>query len=191
MVSPSRCPPWQPERPGPTRREPRRAQRSYTTPRDTIQPAPSETEIVPARESFEHLDEPVADTRCYRLLLRFGLVNLVALALLGSAAVQGWIATVLVADKTHLSIAICAVFVAGLGLCARKVWQTSNELNGARAGEAARGSLVMRYVTAVQGPAPREPGRSLQALFVPSWPAVSPWSVRSRARWFSLGSSVP
>ena len=37
MVSPSRCPPWQPERPGPTRREPRRAQRSYTTCRDTIQ----------------------------------------------------------------------------------------------------------------------------------------------------------
>ena len=36
MVSPSRCPPWQPERPGPTRREPRRAQRSYTTRRDTI-----------------------------------------------------------------------------------------------------------------------------------------------------------
>ena len=39
MVSPSRCPPWQPERPGPTRREPRRAQRSYTTRRDTIQPS--------------------------------------------------------------------------------------------------------------------------------------------------------
>ena len=36
MVSPSRCPPWQPERPGPTRREPRRAQRSYTTCRDTF-----------------------------------------------------------------------------------------------------------------------------------------------------------
>ena len=36
MVSPSRCPPWQPERPGPTRQEPRRAQRSYTTRRDTI-----------------------------------------------------------------------------------------------------------------------------------------------------------
>ena len=36
MVSPSRCPPSQPERPGPTRREPRRAQRSYTTCRDTI-----------------------------------------------------------------------------------------------------------------------------------------------------------
>ena len=48
MVSPSRCPPWQPERPGPTRREPRRAQRSYTTPRDTI----SNTGLK-AIESFE------------------------------------------------------------------------------------------------------------------------------------------
>ena len=36
LSAPSRCPPWQPERPGPTRREPRRAQRSYTTRRDTI-----------------------------------------------------------------------------------------------------------------------------------------------------------
>ena len=35
-MPPSRCPPWQPERPGPTRREPRRAQRSYTTRWDTI-----------------------------------------------------------------------------------------------------------------------------------------------------------
>ena len=43
MVSPSRCPPWQPERPGPTRREPRRAQRSYTTRRDTIRREFAET----------------------------------------------------------------------------------------------------------------------------------------------------
>ena len=42
MVSPSRCPPWQPERPGPTRREPRRAQHSYTKRRDTIA-APKQT----------------------------------------------------------------------------------------------------------------------------------------------------
>ena len=45
MVSPSRCPPWQPERPGPTRREPRRAQRSYTTRRDTIRFIESSHEI--------------------------------------------------------------------------------------------------------------------------------------------------
>ena len=37
MVSPSRCPPWQPERPGPTRRD-RRVERNALTPlrRDTI-----------------------------------------------------------------------------------------------------------------------------------------------------------
>ena len=47
MVSPSRCPPWQPERPGPTRREPRRAQRSYTTRRDTINLFSYERKIQP------------------------------------------------------------------------------------------------------------------------------------------------
>ena len=46
MVSPSRCPPWQPERPRPTRREPRRAQRSYTTRRDTIRDRPPQPGIV-------------------------------------------------------------------------------------------------------------------------------------------------
>ena len=50
MVSPSRCPPWQPERPGPTRREPRRAQRSYTTPRDTIR------WIVPLNSRVDYLN---------------------------------------------------------------------------------------------------------------------------------------
>ena len=49
MVSPSRCPPWQPERPGPTRREPRRAQRSYTTRRDTIFKFPDPCINVPVR----------------------------------------------------------------------------------------------------------------------------------------------
>ena len=51
---PSRCPPWQPERPGPTRREPRRAQRSYTTRRDTIR-------------QFTRPTCCLADSRCSRL----------------------------------------------------------------------------------------------------------------------------
>ena len=56
MVSPSRCPPWQPERPGPTRREPRRAQRSYTTPRDTILQTPGGGDVlnfIQTEERFE------------------------------------------------------------------------------------------------------------------------------------------
>ena len=55
MVSPSRCPPWQPERPGPTRREPRRAQRSYTTPRDTILARESGVET-PTAEDLARLE---------------------------------------------------------------------------------------------------------------------------------------
>ena len=35
-MSPSSCPQRQPDKPGPTRRKPRRAQGSYTTSRDTI-----------------------------------------------------------------------------------------------------------------------------------------------------------
>ena len=97
------------------------------------------------------LNEPLADERRYQLLLRFGLVNLVAFALLGGAVTQGWIATVLAADTTHLSVAIFAVFVAGLGMSARRVWQTSRELNSARAAELSAGSLAARYVSAVRG----------------------------------------
>ena len=52
MVSPSRCPPWQPERPGPTRREPRRAQRSYTTPRDTILSGGTEMHDIAIRQEI-------------------------------------------------------------------------------------------------------------------------------------------
>ena len=55
---PITLPPWQPERPGPTRREPRRAQRSYTTPRDTI------------RASVEEVLADVASDRTLDLALR-------------------------------------------------------------------------------------------------------------------------
>ena len=64
MVSPSRCPPWQPERPGPTRREPRRAQRSYTTCRDTIQfLGVIRTGATPEAKGLNQL-LPVANTIC-------------------------------------------------------------------------------------------------------------------------------
>ena len=70
MVSPSRCPPWQPERPGPTRREPRRAQRSYTTPRDTIVFADIPGYIPTALVGLT-LDD--AERICNRLNARLGL----------------------------------------------------------------------------------------------------------------------
>ncbi len=62
------------------------------------------------------------------LLLRFGVVNTVACALLAAAWLQGWVGFVFAADTSHIVAAIAAVFVAGLALCARRIVQTSREL---------------------------------------------------------------
>ncbi len=69
----------------------------------------------------------------YLLVLRFALLNLVAFALVGAAYAQGLVDMVIAADRTYLSVVIFLVFLVGLVLCARKVWQTSRELN--RVGE--------------------------------------------------------
>ena len=50
----------------------------------------------------------------YLLLLRFGLVNLVAFALLGAAWAQGLVAKVINADVTNMVVLICAIFLIGL-----------------------------------------------------------------------------
>jgi biopolymer transport protein ExbB/TolQ len=39
---------------------------------------------------------------------------------------------VIAADPTYLCVLIFLVFVGGLGICARRVWQTSRDLNGLR-----------------------------------------------------------
>ena len=49
----------------------------------------------------------------YLLLLRFILANVIALALVGAAAGQGWIGMILKADTGGYSLAIVAVFVVG------------------------------------------------------------------------------
>jgi MotA/TolQ/ExbB proton channel family len=63
------------------------------------------------------------------LLLRFAVINLVALALLGAAWLQGWVDLVLDGDSTRLVAVIGLVFAAGLLECGRKLWQTSAELD--------------------------------------------------------------
>ncbi len=65
------------------------------------------------------------------LLLRFGVVHTVALALLAAAWLQGWVGLIAAADSTHLVAVIAATFVAGLALCARRIVRTSRELNDA------------------------------------------------------------
>tara|TARA_Y100001936_G_scaffold112968_1_gene110960 strand:- start:340 stop:954 length:615 start_codon:yes stop_codon:yes gene_type:complete len=67
----------------------------------------------------------------YLLLLRFGLVNLVAFALLGAAWAQGLVAKVINADVTNMVILICVVFLIGLILAGYRLWKVSKQLNAA------------------------------------------------------------
>lgn len=75
-------------------------------------------------------DDPIAHR--YLLLLRFILANAVALALVGAAAGQGWVAMVLAADGAGYSLAIVAVFAAGLLWSGQRTLQLSRALNEVR-----------------------------------------------------------
>ncbi len=89
----------------------------------------------------------------YLLLLRFALLNSGGTALMVAAYLQGWVEEVLAADRTYLSVAIFGLFVAGLALCAGKVWWTSQELNKAKEYDPfrPRPSLASRYISQVRG----------------------------------------
>jgi len=67
----------------------------------------------------------------YLLLLRFGLINIVAFALLGAAWAQGLVAKVINSDVTNMVILISVVFIVGLVLSGYRVWKVSNQLNAA------------------------------------------------------------
>jgi len=65
----------------------------------------------------------------YLLILRYAVINATALALVGAVWSEGWLKMIFAGDSTNLVVAIIAVFLAGIFLCTRKVWQTSIELN--------------------------------------------------------------
>ncbi len=87
----------------------------------------------------------------YLLLLRFALVNLLGFALLGAAGAQGLVALALAADPTRLVVVIFLVFLAGFGLCAVRVWQTSRELNSARPFDPRARSWAADYLAKLRG----------------------------------------
>ncbi len=91
----------------------------------------------------------------YLLLLRFALFNLAAFTLFGMAWTQGWIARVVLADQTGLSVAIFAVFTVGLALCAAKVWRVSSELNCLGATPRLRGGRLRRAGSSPDGQDPQ------------------------------------
>ncbi len=85
------------------------------------------------------------------LALRFAVLNVAGFAFLGAAWVQGWIGKVLGADDTGLSLGIFLVFLAGLGICAQRIWQVSTELEQAGAPRPAYGSRSARYLSEIAG----------------------------------------
>ena len=99
----------------------------------------------------ELVRDKATDTRRYLLAFRFALFNLAAFALVGAAHLQGWLAGVLEADGTGLSVAIAAVFLGGLAICTRKIWQISVELNSVRNFDPRSRSWAARYLAEVSG----------------------------------------
>lgn len=93
-----------------------------------------------------------SNARRSELLLRFTLLNLLALAMLGAAAWEGYVNTVLEADQTRLSVAIFAVFLIGLIISMRRAWQISQEIDAFThpatqspdSGTASQGALRLR-----------------------------------------------
>ena len=87
----------------------------------------------------------------YLLLMRFAVLNLVALALLGAAWLNGWVGFVMQADTTQLVLLIALVFVYGLVSCGQKVLVTSLEINQVRDPRRYPGSRVACYLESIQG----------------------------------------
>lgn len=100
----------------------------------------------------------------YLLVLRFALVNVAALALALAVYLQGWLDDAVVGYTGWLSAAILGVFLFGLGLCARKVWRTSVELNDVRADAPRTGSRAHKYLAAVRGRPPESRAVSTNLL---------------------------
>ncbi len=103
------------------------------------------------REASPALHAPATDTRRFLLVLQFAVVNLAAFALLGAAYLQGWVGAVVEADNTGLSVAIFAVCLGGLAVCARKIWAISCELNCVRNFDPCRRSWAATYLAEVTG----------------------------------------
>ena len=85
----------------------------------------------------------------HQLILRFALFNMAVSALAGAAWTQGWAGLLLKGDDTGISAGIFLVFLAGLGFCARRVWQVSMELEQVRALAPLRGSVAARHLADV------------------------------------------
>lgn len=92
-----------------------------------------------------------AETYKYLLLLRFTIVNMAALALLSVAYLHGYVAMILAADQTRLTLVIFVTFLAGLALSVWKAIQTSRELNQIKDFHPLLPSRAATYLAQIRG----------------------------------------
>ncbi len=98
----------------------------------------------------------------YLLIVRFALVNIVAVAMLTGIYLQGWLDAVLSAHLVELSFIIFLVFLYGLVLCGFKVWRHSVDLNDIKAGTPDPESRAGKYLDQTRKANPES--RSIQVM---------------------------
>ncbi len=87
----------------------------------------------------------------YLLVMRFTLVNSIALALVAAAWLQGWLDPLLAADRTRLVGLIVLVFLLGCVWCFQRLVATSRELNALKRGIRPAGTKTGEFLTLIEG----------------------------------------
>jgi hypothetical protein len=82
----------------------------------------------------------------YLLVVRFTLLNVVAIAALFAGYMEGWLDGMLEGPTFLMTFSIFAVFVYGLIACAAKIWRTSEELNDLKTGMPVPESRAGKYL---------------------------------------------
>ena len=82
----------------------------------------------------------------HTLVLRFALINIAALGLLGAAYLQNWLVGFTEATTWVMSLVISGVFVWGLAVCGFRIWSMSRSLRLLRAGTPPDGTDASRLL---------------------------------------------
>jgi hypothetical protein len=94
-------------------------------------------------------EDPIAHR--YVLVLRFALLNLVAVALVAAVWAQGWLDDMIATDRYHLVKLNVGVFLVGLGLCGNRIIRLSHDLNELKENANNPGSRAGAYQRATAG----------------------------------------
>lgn len=85
------------------------------------------------------------------LVLRFALLNVLAVGLLLAVYLQGWLDEAFLGYTGWLTFVICSVFLFGLLLCTLRIWWTNRELLAASEPEPRETSRAASYLADVTG----------------------------------------